>query len=73
MAACDMALFTLDSRAGGEGQLLKGQVRHLGEYRPSWTPLKDPDEGVQSTYRRVMLRYSDAKQGKCDSEICLKC
>jgi len=43
MAACDMVIVTLDSRTGGEGQLVKGQVPHLGESLPSWTPLEDVD------------------------------
>ena len=73
MTACYTGIITLDSGAKGEGQLVKGQVPHLGEYLPSWTPPKDPDEGVWSTDRHVMLRYSDAKEGKCDSKISLKC
>ena len=68
MAACYRVIVTLNSRAGGEGQLVKGQVPHLGECLPSWTPLEDLDEGVRSTDRRVVLHYSNAKEGKCGSE-----
>ena len=68
-----IVLATLHSGAGGEGQLVEGQVPHLGECLPSWTPLEDPDEGVWSTNGRVVLHYSDAKEEKCDFELCCKC
>jgi len=73
MTARDMALFTPDNGAGGECQLVKGQVPHLGKCLPSWTPLEDFNEGVRSTDRRVVLHYSNTKQEKCDSKLCFKC
>ena len=72
MAACYTGIITLDSGAAGEGQFVQEQVPHLGECVLSWTPLEDPDEGVWSTDRRVVLHYFDAKEGKCDSELYFK-
>ena len=68
-----MVIVTLDSGAGGEDQLVKGQVSHLGECLPSWTPLKDPDEGVRSIDRRLVLHHSEDKEGNGEFQLCFKC
>jgi len=61
------------------GQLVCGwQVSHLGNTDPEVSTIEDLDEGwpihmsKKKKKKEMKLYHSDAKQEKCDFEICFK-
>ena len=65
---------TLDSGAGiREGNLSVWQVPCLGRWSHKLdTMLEDPDEGIQTADRCVVLHRSEAKEGNYNFELCFK-
>jgi len=67
-------VITLDIGAGmGRPTCLGDKSRTKGGDLIRQTPLEDPDEGIRTTDRCIVLYHYEAKEGNSEFELCFKC
>ena len=72
--AAQVMVITQDSGAGMGRPIYLGDKSHTqGGDLIRQTPLEDPDEGIWTTDRCIVLHHSKAKEGNGEFELCFKC